>query len=501
MILDKGRLFGVLVFVAFLTSACDTVRRANENHASVEQDTSARFDELRDVDSGGLVDDAGQPYFGEVIYNTGLHGDGSPIPSDFDKENAIDISVENATIGQIFDLISLDAGIRIALNTAYVDDKGAPISVPVEGRFSLAHKGSLTDLFDMIADLSDTTWRYDGVRVVYERMTLVSYNLPVLPYASQVSSSVGSSGAGESGGGTSSVGVSNSFTHDPWLELAARLDAFAPAPTRITISRGVGLVDVFATPSVHAMVEKIIKEITDIYSQTIQIDVGIYFVNVADVDDFAIGLGVNEGELSVVGAVGQLTSERGAFSFNSDGGFVSGGNSGQLRAYAESSSVADSYFASTRVQPGVMVPLVHTESINYVSGVAVTTSDSTTQTSLTTSEFESGISMYSVAQLSSHGDIVVDVTISQTALKEIKSFSSGNSTVQLPNTSQRIIKGSGVVRSGGGLILAGYEQDYSNVIDKGTGVPENKLIGGGSTTGDVRRVQMIVVVRPTLIGS
>ena len=83
-------------------------------------------------------------------------------------------------------------------------------------------------------------------------------------------------------------------------------------------------------------------------------------------------------------------------------------------------------------------------------------------------------------------------------MAKLDTFTSGNSTVQLPTIDQRALQNDAVLAPGETLIFSGYEQESASRSNSGVG--DANFFGlGGSAKGEKRKIKMVVMVRPTII--
>ena len=74
----------------------------------------------------------------------------------------------------------------------------------------------------------------------------------------------------------------------------------------------------------------------------------------------------------------------------------------------------------------------------------------------------------------------------------------GGSTVQQPEIETRGFTQEVAVKSGQTLILAGYESTYDSVSKKGTGTPDNMLLGGRNDSKKTKTV-LVIMLTPVVL--
>lgn len=479
---------GLLALMAiFILTGCAGIEGANEATGRLGQLTEDQRARLAAAQRG-QVHVANRPYFGTEARADRGQTRGKPLPKATEGPRSLSVNISGAGIKDLAAIITDQTELPVNIRTTYTQPDGKIITIPIASRMNLRYTGTLSKLLDRIAARFDIAWGFDGNTITFDRMETRSYAVSLPSGRSQLQSSFGGVD-----GGSRSVQMTKSISeYDPWVDLQTQLSAVTPAPARITIANSAGRVSVFAPPSIQANAAAIIDDFEAIFATRIALEVGVYFVDAAKADDFALGLSVSGSSGSFLGRTGILSGD-GVITLRQ------GEVTASMRALAQNSAVVDYRLGSTIAQSGVISPIVLTRSQNYVARTTVTRGDSGTSTQVETGTVDTGISIHALPRLIGARKIQLSLTLLQNDLAALETFGTGEAQVQLPTLDQRALQNDVVLRPGETLILSGYEQESARRSNRGTGAA-NFLALGGEATGETRKIRMIVVVRPSLLG-
>jgi hypothetical protein len=480
----------VLVIAFSSVSGCVATSEAESDIARKSLLAKQRQEELAAAQRGEVIFDP-TPYYGsEVIAEKGSKN-GKALPKGFEGPRGLELNLGSGVgIAEIVDALSEATDLQVKVRTVYALPDGGTIKVPVPGKMRVAYTGALSKFLDQVASRMDLAWEYDGTAITFDRMVTKRYRMPIPNNNSTFNTSVPGLRSSDNG---SSVEFTKNSQFDSWAELKAALDAVLPSPAYAKLSKHTGRVTVFALPSMQAQAAGIIEDYQNIFSTRIGLEVGVFFVDTQKADDFGLGLKWAGSNGSVTGAAGALTGN-GIFTLSSNGGGV------DFKALATHEAVVDHRIRSTIAQSGVVSPILLTRSQNFVTGTTTETAENgTTTSSVDTATIDTGISIHAIPRLISNNQIQLNLTVMQNNLTSLDQFGEGNNAVQLPVVDTRTIQNDSVVSPGETLVFSGYEQEVSTRSQTGTGVA-NFFGLGGSSSGEVSRVRMILMVRPALIG-
>jgi len=480
---------------------------------------------------------------------------GLPLPARFETERGITlISSEPMSLADIVAAIGVQTGISVHL----ADVGGAPKSGAAAG-MPVAYEGPLSGLMEKVAGYFGINWRYDGSTISIARFDTRVFVVEALPGTQSVSEgmqddtgggSSSSGGAAGGGGGSSqsSITQNSKFNVDfkYWDELSQILTAMLGGTGTVVTSPSIGTVTVTTTPEIMRTVGDYIAHENERLSRQIAINVEIYNVNLTEGTDFNIafnevlnrlknfGITYNGPSAPATPTVAGAVSGGGVLSaailnpFPSNtadathsfgtnpGGLIKG--VGQVTdVFTALSGIGD----TTKVARFPLVTLNNRpvsrrigEDVGYVaSATSVTASTlSAGSTSVTPGTIHQGFSVQLTPRLLDDGRILLQYSLSVIDIKAITSFNSvcasadpttcvggaGSTTVQLPDTVNRIFVQQSVLKSGSMLLLGGAEEEDMAHNSQGVGDPFNYLLGGGTTSARAHTM-LFVAITPQVL--
>ena len=484
--------------LALLLAGCEVTQQANRDIADGQRLTAEQARQLRAMSRGEVLR-VDQPWYGEAVPARRGSRQGTALPERLEGARGVTLTLEGqAGIRTIAEAVRAATDIPVSVRTRYVLPEGDQIEVPIGGRMEVRHEGPLSAFLDRLAARFDVAWQYDGQALTIDRMVTRDYRVPLPVSASTFTSRLGGATGVESG--KTDISLETTQSHDPWAELEARLAPLTPQPARTTISRSSGRISVFGPPSVQRAVSRVIEDVEEIYGQRVGLEVGIYFVDSDAAEEFGLsttGFSIGRDLSAQAGSPIVLGGEGGGLTLTAAEGTLN------LEALARDRAVVDYRLASTIAQSGVVAPIAITRVKKYIEQTTIEENDDTDRRTFTVrpGEIEYGISIHALPRIIDRGRIQLFLTVLQNTLVggEVREENIGpDSKIGLPILDQRVIQNESVLAPGETLVLSGYEQELSSRDRSGIGF--FKAIGlGGKTEAQVRKVRMVVLVRPSLI--
>ncbi len=486
-------------------AACTVTEQAGSNIADGRQLAAEQLAAQKAAQRGEILK-LDKPFYGSAVQVKRGAQRGDPLPKRLEGAKGLDLSLKGqADITTIAAALTAATGIQVNVRTRYILPGGDVVEVPIGTRMAAQHSGSLSAFLDRLAARMDVAWRYDQGVITIDRMVTRDYRVPLPTTKSKFTSQLG--GATGTKEGSTTISLSTEQESDPWTELEDRLKPLTPPPARLTVLRASGRVSVFAPPSVQRGVQKVIKDVEKIYGQRVGLEIGVYFVDSDQAENFGLAasgfrIGQNiarSGSTIVIGGDGE-------------GGQVSlsgpNGSSINLEALARDRSVVDFRLASTIAQSGIVSPISMTRSETYIARRSFEqdidaegeAASSTTRIEIEPGQVEYGISIHALPRIVDDSRIQLFLTVLQSDLigGKVKQIGTGENTIGAPELDQRTIQNQSILSPGETLVLSGYEQNLSSAGRSGIG--PFKAVGlGGKTSASSRKVRMVVLVRPSII--
>ena len=491
-----------LVLVCALT-ACEVIEQAGSDIADGRKLTAEQLAAQRAAQRGEVLK-VDRPYYGSAVNVERGSQQGKPLPKALEGARGISIKLTGQSdISTIASAITQVSDIPVSVRTRYILPDGDVVEVPIGSRMPVDFEGPLSRLLDQIGSRMDVAWTHEDGGITIDRMVTRDYRVPLPTSSTKFTSELG--GATGTDDSNTSIGVETNQESDPWSDLTDRLTAITPTPAQLTVLRSSGRVSVFGPPSVQKKVISVLEDIEIIYGQRVGLEVGVYFLNANEAEDF----GLKTAGYRIGGSIARGSSKIIAIGTGLDAGLRYNDARGtvDLQALAQDAAVVDFRLASTIAQSGQVAPIAITRHQTYIKSSKTTSEGSSTipGTTVTSTEIEPGevvygLSIHAIPRIIDDDRIQLVLTVLQSDLVGgvIKQLGSGVNTIGAPELDQRAIQNQSILSPGETLVLSGYEQNLSSTSRSGVGLL--KAIGlGGKVSAQTRKVRMVVLVRPTLI--
>ena len=487
----RGAVMSALVMAMGL-SACDVSEQARR---TIEDGTRLTGEQLaaQKAAQRGEVLRVDQPWYGGAVEVQRGSRQGDPLPKALEGARGVSLKLPGqADIRAIAAAITTASDLPVNIRTRYILPGGDVVEVPIGTRMRIDYQGPLSRLLDQIAARMDVAWHHEKGSLTIDRMVSRDY---------RVSLPIGTTEITDTAEIQRGPSIATTRSLDPWSELQDRLAPLAPPPARVTLSKASGRVTVFGPPSVQAAARKVIEDTQATASARIGLEVAVYFVDTDKAEEFGVGL-ISDTRIGRAQGRNVLATLTAATTGLTEGGGVIGLGRGNDRidfsALARDRAVVDYRLASSIGQSGVISPINLTRTENYVTKTSVTTTENSSEVEIETDQLETGLSIAALPRLTEDRRIHLALTLIQRDRVGLTRFDAGTSSVQLPTVDNRAIRNETVLAPGEVLILSGYEQDASTSGARGLG-PFKRIGLGGKREAQVRKVRMVVLVRPSLI--
>ena len=276
----------MLLGPAILLASCglldDPKRDTAIEQRTLEVDTLA--DRLEDS-LQSTVREVNRPWYGSSLPETETSARKPFSPLLSRPDSVLLQGVEDVTLDEMAVVIEQSTGHPVLLRRSYSGSEGTSVEVVFSERHPMEYQGSLAHVLDRIAARYDVFWDFDGTTITLEPMRIRRWTLPIpvgITEYQQTSAGLG--------GGTTTVSTSTSQALDPWASLENLLSTDLLAPAAISVFRDLGQLVVLGRPSDHVRVNRAIEEQLYIYQNRIGLEVGVYYVDTNDLDQFNLQL-------------------------------------------------------------------------------------------------------------------------------------------------------------------------------------------------------------------
>lgn len=349
-------------------------------------------------------------------------------------------------------------------------------------------RGSLSSVLDKVASAFDVEWTYAGGRVVFRDYVTRQYQLSALPVTSSMSSGA--------------VNTSSSADLDIWEELSATLENLKGEGGVVSTGRGTGILTVTATLQEHERIRDYVSSMNQTMGQQIAFDVNV--LNVAARSEEGYGVDIQQldfssGSNSVewTGGSRDLPGQVGSVNV----GIIEGdlNLSFAVAALSARNNVTVETRAGATTTNFQMIPVEVVEEVNYVSSTDREVDDNgVVTTTIGTDTVTTGFQMQLLPRVLNAREILLRYSLNLSDLVAIEDFTSGDSTVQLPQVTRSSFEQQVILKNGQTLVLSGFERQRTELEREGVGSP--RFLGlGGKASGDIRRISSVVFITPRIL--
>lgn len=387
-----------------------------------------------------------------------------------------------------------------------------------------SHHENLDNILDNVANYYGITWRYDGNRIIFYRMVTRNYYIRALP-SDQLkwNSSIGDAGTSQSSSSgqstnsstaTSSATQAVAVTVKVWDDLTKNIKGLVGDGGVVSANKGAGILTVTAPADHMDEVQKYIEKENRILSKQVTIGVKVMSLQLTDSSamNFDLKLALQKASKYAVSAgtggsstAASATSAAAAQIFNWSGssGMAKGTNA-IVEDLESKGRVRIITSASGTTLNGIPLPINVTQTRGYLAQVQTTLASvgtsgtSNGQSTLSPGNVTYGFQMSALPEVEEGGQqVLLQLSMSLSDINGpqdgFNTFSSGDSTIQLPNITSRNFSQQVNIPNGSTLVMAGFEQNNDNVTKNGTGTPDNAALGGSQKGSKTRTILVFMV--------
>lgn len=388
------------------------------------------------------------------------------------------------------------------------------------GMMFMHYEGSLKGLLDQVTARTSNAWRYDeGTRsVTIFHLDTQTFALNAIAGSVQLSAEIsntsrgggGGSGGGGGGGGQGSSqseqsvqgGQSVSRTVDTDLLTAASttVETMLSEKGRMSPIPGASAISVTDTPAVLARVGRYVNDLNERMGRQVAVDVTLYNVQIMGGESFGLDWSTVYQRLSGRYGVRTLSSsmtEPGAAQMNMsvlDPQSAFNGSQLLVQALATQGDLSTKRSTAIVTLSGQPAPFQIGSDVTYLasSDVALVSNAGAIRSSQA-GVITTGFSMMLLPIVTDDNEVLLQFSISQSDLRELRVTGSGDSRQEMPNVDMHQLMHTVRMRSGSTLVLSGFESDSNQSTRRGVGSPRFWLAGGGSRASRERTVQVLVL--------
>ena len=383
--------------------------------------------------------------------------------------------------------------------------------------------GDLKGLLDTAAARFGVSWKYQDGSIKFFHLESRTFSIRAVPGDSALNATVGSasgsSGAngssgnvGSTGGSTGSatqVATSNSASTQVssqlsvWKGMHDSVSAMISTNGKVVVSPATGTLTVTETPDVLNRVAEFVDAQNALIGKQVMINATVLRVANTEKENFGISWDLVWNNLSnKYGIKNKFASEAGSSSFSAailNPSSKWNGSSVLIEALSQQGTVHLETSASITALNNQPTPVQVANQRTYVAQSSTTTvPNAGTTTAVTPAVVSSGFTMTVLPSVMHDGTIIMQFQSDISALKQIRTITSGGVTIEAPELDTRNFLQRVTMKSGETLIISGFEQTDGNASRSGVGNPNNWLLGGGLKSDSGKEV-MVILLTPVVL--
>ena len=516
--------FTLLCSIAALSiTGCQSRDAARADFSTIEQAANQNIAAIKPkpVAPSALIEES-TPWFGNTAI---LSQSGELLPEAMELNNALVLTFEQPlTLEQVAGRIQAATNLRVMIHggsggssaIGNANTAGLPPGTAANNTFLPADglevaggrtvwQGKLSNLLDQLNDRFDTEWKYSEGAIHISQQVVRTFMLHALAGSTDVGGSVktGSTGAE---GGLPQQSVDSTSKLVVWEEIQKAIETIIGTKAKASYSPATGTIALAGSPSVVAAAEQYLRMQNKLRLRRVSLEAKVLSVQLnKDFDnnfDMDIvmrhGLGGNQpfvySSAEATGTDVGRTVQAGLLRAIPQGlGTASSAQFVINALSAVANRVAVEYSGSLVTLSDQPAPLQVATKRSYVARVSGSATDGASATTLEPGTIDIGLSMNLLPRVIEQDRIMLRIAMGITDLVQLREFTSGNSTLQLPEIDTTGFLQNAVLRSGETLVLAGFEKKSANDTQQGTGHPANWLLGGGEAYGQGREIRVLLI--------
>lgn len=494
--------FAIILLIAVFNGGCAAPRGATP------QDIEHKNADLADLSKSRIVTVVNEPYLGaramplpknaELGSSGGIfsrsitlnkRGSMTELCATVSSMTGLPIVVNGKTSGGASASLpsgsSLDAELQAALGGSpggaadqASGQQAAASSGSRNGGFRVSYSGPVKGLLDVLASHSGLSWQYNADNgVVFDSANVKTFTLWAAPgkvkFSNKITNESKESSGSSSGESRQDTSIQTAQTNttelefDIWQDVEKEVKGLLSSSGTVTINQAAGTITVKDSPYSIKQVAKYVDELNEKLSRQIALSVKVWSLEIDDSGDIGLDLSVFFENADV-----KVFSGASPLSFARLGGEISSAIvSGKLKDSTAVLKGLRSVGKATQVTSGsgvVMsnqpVPIQAIRRDAYLASSSRTISDTGNTTELLPGEVTTGFAMTVIPHIMEGRRVILQYTVNLSNLDDITTFTSDESSIQLPKVSSRSFSQRMSLKMGQTLVLAGFEQE----IDGGT---------------------------------
>jgi len=397
----------------------------------------------------------------------------------------------------------------------------ASTTVDPSSSVAVSYTGSVRGALDAIAAATKSSWEYDETsqRVNFFRFKTEAFRVAAVQGKPTSKMMLGTQKQGTNGQAIATASAESTHTTDAslWQDVEDAIKKLLSPEGAYSINQAAGIVLVRDIPSRMDQIRKYMDDTNAAMSRQVDVEVTIYRVAVNDRDVRGLNWNVvfqnliatspynlalstprpstAEGIASAILKIPERDANGVPYRYGGSEMFIDALSTLGNTSLVNTTSVIAGNNKATPVKIVKRIEYVAQSAQTYAGGNGGVVQAGPT---LTPGTVETGLNMYVLPHIQNDGKrMLLKLMVSLSTLEDMKTITSGGSTIQLPQVASREFEQEAWINSGETLVLAGFEQIDSGLETKS---PFDKSIWalGGNRTASKGREMVVVSIRPVI---
>lgn len=363
------------------------------------------------------------------------------------------------------------------------------------------HQGTLSSLLDAVTGQKGFYWKVlENGKVYIYKYASQTWRISALKGNLSQTDSI------DNGQSNASIEVQNLSI---WQAFEDGVKSYLSEKGKVVVSEALGTISVTDTPTILQRVDEYIKLQNDSLAKTVLVNLSVYNVRFDESENYGTDWNLLYETLSTSGAgltaslVNTTTAPTdvtnltlGIIGSNSEWN----GSKALIKALSKRGKVSQLTTKKQLTFNGQPVPFKAGKSKAYLKSSQTTISNGVATTTSEQGVVESGLFLNVVPHVLDDGkELLLQFSLNVSTLDALDTVTSGNSTIQTPETSSHEMIQRVRMSSGDTLVITGFDSKDLRSTLGGMGSPDNSWFGGSSDSSDGRSM-LVVLVQPIVGG-
>lgn len=372
-------------------------------------------------------------------------------------------------------------------------------------RLAISYEGKLRGLLDFVANFYGMGWDYDAsngtITFAHEQVKTftimaavgsVSYGNKITNKSRDNMISGGRNGASSNSSSDASSQTAQDnetkYQADVWVEIEKAIKVLLSKKGSISANPAAGTITVRDTAPVMRQVSKVVEEYNTKLQRQVALSVKVWALDINTKNEAGLDVMAMFKNASFSAASGGVLPVASTLGGEVTAAILDGKWSGSsamikaMRTQGKATLITSGSGVTMNNQP---MPVQNVNKEAYLASIATTQTEYGQTTEITPSEITVGFAMTVVPHILDRRRVVLQYNISLSALDAMRTFSTGDATVELPKVSTRSFSQRVSMKMGQTLVLAGFEQERHGSNSKAG------LLGVG---GDSSYVKTLIII-------